>query len=262
MSRFRLGCVPYLNAKPLIHGHAREVLLMPPSEIARRLSGGTLEGGLSPVFAWLAEPARYVGIEGVGIACHGAVHSVILAHRGPLAELRRVRLDGASRSSANLLRVLLAEYHGLRPEFEEMPAPASGGERLARGGEGLLLIGDAAIGFRRREQRGVEVLDLGAEWLRATGLPFVFALWLLRHDLPKPGALGERLRHWHERNLSRGGEIARRYGGTDPVFAAHYLTECIRYRIGPQEKAGLEKYGALLARHGLIPEAPSALRWA
>lgn len=261
MTRLRLGCVPYLNAKPLIHGHAREVRLMPPAEIARQLADGRLEGGLSPVFAWLVEPERYVAVDAVGIACRGAVHSVILVHRGPLSDLRRVRLDGASRSSANLLRVLLAEYHGLQPEFAEMPAPATGRERLARSGEGLLLIGDAAIAFRRHVPAGLQVLDLGEEWLRVTELPFVFALWLLRREAPDLALWGDRLRGWHSGNASRTAEIARRYGGNEAAFAAHYLSDCIRYRIGPREKAGLRKYAELLAEHGLTAAARPRLRW-
>ena len=261
MSRPRLGCVSFLNAKPLVHGHSREVRLMPPAEIARRLADDRLEGGLCPVFAWLQQPARYAGVDGIGIACRGAVHSVILAHRGPLSGLQRIRLDGASRSSAHLLRVLLAEYHDRRPEFIDLPEPASGLERLARTGEGMLLIGDAAIRFRRRSQPGVEVLDLGAEWQRCTGLPFVFAVWLLRRELPGLGELGTRLRLWQSENAGRIDELARRYGGDDPAFARHYLGECIRYRIGREEKRGLAKYAALLAAHQLVPAAPSRLRW-
>ena len=51
----------------------------------------------------------------VAIACDGPVFSVFLAHRGPLAEVRRIALDPASLTSVHLLRVLLAEFHGLRP---------------------------------------------------------------------------------------------------------------------------------------------------
>ncbi|MBS0661086.1 MAG: menaquinone biosynthesis protein [Verrucomicrobia bacterium] len=261
MSRVRLGCVAFLNAKPLVHGHSREVALMPPAEIARQLADNRLEGGLCPVFAWLREPSRYVAADGIGIACRGAVHSVILAHRGPLTELRRVRLDGASRSSANLLRVLLAEFHDSRPEFVDLPEPASGDERLRAAGDGMLLIGDAAIRFRRRRQSDVQVLDLGEEWLRCTALPFVFAVWLLRADLPDLAGLGDRLRGWAAENADRVDELARRYGGDDPAFAAHYLGECIRYRIGRAEKRGLAKYAELLAKYGLIAANPRRLRW-
>lgn len=259
--RLRLGCVHYLNAKPLIHGHAREVQLMPPAEIARRLADGRLAGGLCPVFAWLAEPERYVAVDGVGIACRGAVHSVILVHRGPLTALRRVRLDGASRSSANLVRVLLAEYHNARPEFVEMPAPATGRERVPQAGEGLLLIGDAANAFRRCGDADVAVLDLGSEWLRVTGLPFVFALWLLRRNAPGVADFGPRLRAWREANRTRLPAIAARYGGEEREFALCYLRDCIRFEIGPREKAGLRRYGELLAQHGLIPAPPKRLRW-
>ncbi len=261
LTRPRIGCVPYLNAKPLIFGHAREVRFLPPAPLADLLAGGGLDAGLSPVFEWLRAPTDYRAVDGVGIACRGAVHSVFLAHAGPLTGLRRVWLDPSSRSSAHLVRVLLAEFHGVTPEFVPLDAARLLDPPAPRAGEGLLLIGDQANRFRARPGRKSALLDLGAEWLRATDLPFVFALWLIRRPFRQGAELAATLRGWRQANAGRLESIVARHAPETRAFARHYLSECIRFEIGAAEKAGLAEYARLLVRHRLIDASPGRLDW-
>ena len=266
-SRPRIGCVRYLNSRPLIHDHAREVRFAHPSVLADDLAAGQLDAALCPVWEWLrADPARYVAADGVAIAARGAVHSVFLAHRGEVGELRRIRLDPSSRSSANLLRVLLAEFHGAQPEFTEFPAASLDDPPQLRTGEGLLLIGDQANRFRARGAEnapGLALLDLAAEWRARTSRPFVFAAWLIRAELRGAAELANKLRAWKEHGLAHMDEVVHRQREAPPEFARWYLTRCIAYALGRAEKAGLREYARLLAKHGLIPAAPGrgALRW-
>ena len=131
----------------------------------------------------------------------GEVFSVFIAHRGEIADLHTLYLDTASRTSANLQRVLLAEFHGVRPR--EVPRPAGEHPAELREGEGALLIGDPAIDFRVAWGERCRYFDLGEEWQRATGLPFVFAAWLVRPGTPEPEALADRLRAWREEGQRR-----------------------------------------------------------
>ncbi len=72
------------------------------------------------------------------------MRTVLLVGEVPLAEMKAIALDGASRSSAMLLRLLCKE-RGLTPRFREVPHD----EVLdaASGTTGALVIGDA--GFAR-----------------------------------------------------------------------------------------------------------------
>lgn len=236
----RLGCVQYLNSQPLIYGCDAPVVFAHPSALARDLARGVLDVALVPVFEALRSPG-YLAADGVAIACDGPVFSVFLAHRGPLAEVRSVALDPASLTSVHLLWVLLAEFHGLRPEV----APA--GEADAR-----LLIGNQAIDFRVRAPEGWQFLDLGEEWRRCTGLPFVFALWLMRPDVSDAATVAEELRALKCAGLAHLAEIVRADKEHDPALALRYLTEHIRFDLGPREKAGLERFREMLAKHGFI----------
>jgi predicted solute-binding protein len=243
----RIGCVRYLNSKPLIHGYDGAVRLDHPSVLARELAAGQLDAALVPVFEVLRDP-RYVLADEVAIACDGPVWSVVLIHPGELHGLRRVRLDPASLTSANLLRVLLAEFHGLHPEF--------GPE-----GDAQLLIGNQAIEYRAQHPAG-RVLDLGEEWLRRTGLPFVFAVWALRPDLPCLSEAAAAFRALKDHGLAHREEIVARDQTATPDFRRRYLTEHIRFDLGPREKQGLARYRELLVKHRLITSAAEPLRMA
>ena len=94
LSKLRVGCVQYLNAKPLIHGYDGPVVFDHPSALARDLARGALDVALVPIFEALRDP-RYLIADGVAIASDGPVFSVFLALRGPLAEVRTIALDPA-----------------------------------------------------------------------------------------------------------------------------------------------------------------------
>lgn len=240
-----------------------------PAILADEMASGRLDVGLVPIFELLSRGGGETGyrvVDGVAIACHGPVHSVYLVHRGRLADVRTVRLDPASRTSVNLLRVLLAEFHGLAPRYE--PLPAGGCTDAPALGEGTLLIGDQAIAFRARHasagEKTCRFFDLGEQWQLATGLPFVFAAWLLRPDVPRAPLVADVLRAWRDAGLRAldqviaGAERTRQY---PPGFPAYYLTKCIRYGLGHAEKMAVAEYDRLLRKHRLINLPPPDLRW-
>jgi predicted solute-binding protein len=239
----RIGCVQYLNARPLIHAYDGVVSLDHPSMLATKMATRELDAGLVPIFEAL-RAGDYQVVDAVAIACDGPVFSVFLAHDRPLAEVRRICLDPASASSVHLLKVLLAEFHGLRPEY------STGLE--ADAADARLLIGNQAIQFRREHQETHQFLDLGAEWKRCTGLPFVFAVWLLQRDLADPSGVADAFRALRVAGLARLREIITTEEFQDESFRAAYLGGHIRYGLGLAEKQGIAKFRELLVKHGFV----------
>ena len=234
----RIGCVRYLNSKPLIHGHHKEVSFEVPASLADGLHAGRLDVALSPIFELMAHPG-YLVVDDVAIASDGPVYSVFIAHHGPLADVRTLYLDHDSRTSFNLQRVLLAEFHGLTPRHEPFPGGRPPAE--LRAGEGALIIGDPAIDFRLAHGKRYEYLDLGAAWKQATGLPFVFAAWLVRADTPQPDQIGDRLRAWREAGQARVEEVIEAEGRYPPELTRRYLTGFIRFQLGAAEKQAIRE---------------------
>jgi chorismate dehydratase len=178
----------------------------------------------------------------LGIARCGAVGSVLLFSCRPVEDLdgARVALTRESRTSRALLRILLADAFGRRVRYVEAGEPA----------DARLAIGDEAIALRAAG-RWPFVVDLGAAWHRFTGLPFVYARWVVRRDLA-PGAaraLAVGLSHSLAVCASRA-DVPRRKGMT-PLAARAYL-DSFQYRLGPAEQAGLRRFHGELLRHDLL----------
>lgn len=241
MGCLRAGSVPYLNAAPLVRGLEGRLRLLPPSELAIELRSGRLDAGLVSVTEVLFHDG-YDVLDGYCVASDGEVHSVFLAHRGRLDDVRRVRCDTASLTSVNLLRVLLAE-RGLHPEFEPLESlDAAGGE------EAVLLIGDQAIAFRRAGHAHA-IWDLGAAWRERTGLPFVYAAWALRRDADTR-ELRRELAAAGARGCREIESVIREASGFDESFRRVYLTRHTHHVLGTAEKEGLACFVAMLRRHG------------
>lgn len=248
--RWRIGCVRYLNSRPLIAGHESDVILEHPSALARDLHAGRLDAALVPVFEVFAHPG-YLLVDGCGIVARGAVHSVFLAHTGDLERLEEVALDPASLSSAHLIRVLLAERFGLGPRYRPREA-----EEEPTAGRGVLLIGDQAFHALHRWGTAYSIYDLGQAWWDWTGLPFVFACWAIRREVVEPSALAAMLRQWMREGFEKIPAIVQDQPESFREEAEHYLRCHIFYEMGEEERAGLQLYGRKLVEHRLV--APGA----
>lgn len=242
----RIGSVPYLNARPLIYGIERKVMLCEPAQLADRLHRREFEAGLVPVAEVLTHD-QYDVVDNVAIASRGPVRSVFLAHRIPLSQITRVAVDTASRTSAWLVRVILKYDYGLEPEFYPRPYRAGLGEH-----EALMLIGDEAI--RYATSNGADpILDLGQAWRDLTGLPFVYAAWALQRDLRKElDWLPAELRQAKANGLAHLERIVQDSAEATPEFRRTYLSQNVCFDLGDQEKRGLEKFQQYLREMKLV----------
>ncbi len=86
-------------------------------------------------------------------------------------------LDYQSRTSDDLLKILIKEYWKINPVFEE-----TSGEYQSKisGTTAALIIGDRAL---KQREISSYIYDLGLEWKKFTGLPFVFAAWVSNKKL-------------------------------------------------------------------------------
>jgi chorismate dehydratase len=250
----RIGAVNYLNAKPLVHDLARlapraELSFDLPSRLADQLAAGTIDVGLIPVVEYL-RAGIYSLVPGIAIATRGPVLSVTLFSKVPWPEVTSLALDEGSRTSSALARVILRHRYGVKPTLEPLPIDADP-EGVAT--DAVLLIGDRAMhaclpGFRF-------AYDLGEEWAEWTDLPFVFAAWAVRPGVDL-GDVGAALHEAKRRGLANAGEIAARESarlGLGAGFCRRYLTNVIRYDLGPRELAGLRRFAALASEIDLVP---------
>jgi cyclic dehypoxanthinyl futalosine synthase len=259
MKRVRLAAVSFLNARPITYGLERglaedrfDMRFELPSRCAELLASGEADLALLPTASYAAIPGELRAVPGVAIASRGPVRTVVLVGEVPWEEMTDIALDGASRTSAALLRLLCRE-RGLSPTFAELPHDEV--EAAAAGRRGALIIGDA--GFAAAE-RHPHVHDLGREWRALTGLPFVYALWAGRPDAAGPEEVAL-LRESLRAGLEHRAEIARGWAserGVDPAVCDYYLHHNIRYQLGAEELSGAAAFIHRSAAAGLLPGKP------
>jgi chorismate dehydratase len=122
-------------------------------------------------------------------------------------------------------------------------------ERRAR-----LLIGDQAIRFRQKHGELFPFWDLGEQWNKLVGLPFVYALWLIRPEVRDPNRLANRLRKLRDENLTDVEKLIASEKEFDRDFCRRYYRENLQFGFGGEEKAGLGTFHRLCQKHGLLPK--------
>jgi chorismate dehydratase len=249
----RLGAVTYLNTRPLIF---RLSQLAPglslrfdvPSQLADALAAGELDVATIPSIEHFRLPRSTI-VSDACVACAGAVQSVNCYSRVPWEQMRTLALDVGSRTSAALVRILLWELHGIQPELQPLPLTTPPESAPA---DAVLVIGDR--GMRRLPDGFPYHWDLGEQWWRWTGLPMVFSMWVARPGWHLP-QLDELLATARDLGLQHLATIARSAAaelGLPAPACLSYLRDHLRFRLGEEERAGLELFRQLAERHGLL----------
>jgi predicted solute-binding protein len=290
----RVARIPYLNTAPyyldweeverLAQGRWTTAVL-PPRQIGLAAEAGEVDAGVMPIadlfrLEHLFEPLilptgdRYVSF---GIANRERVDSVLLFVRGDdasppvvtgagrvLTQSEAASLAGAriaitaeSSTSFRLLRLLLEVRYGVHPaSYERVDLPPALRTDPLDGLSAALSIGDQALRWKQRPPNGFyPAMDLAGAWHAWTGLPFVFARWAVRRDLPPES------KSWLARFLQN--SLSRAEGHYDelvrglpadlgpPSALAEYLRN-FTYRLGPEELTAVARFRTLLDGHGIV----------
>ncbi len=247
----KIGSVPYLNAKPLIWGLPHEpgvdLSFAVPSQLAVQLRNGELAAGMVSTAACFEDSDLQIA-PGMSVSCNGPVQSVKLFHRDSLESVRRVALDTSSMTSVLLAKVILRERYGLTPEFVDMPPRIADMLDCCDAG---VMIGDPAMKVLAGRY---SELDLGEEWHSLTGLPFVFAAWLVNPDVATPEVVAV-LQRSKEYGLGRFEEIS----GSESMrldlpydVCHHYLSVIMDYDLTDRHMEGLSLFRRKAVEYGFV----------
>src|SRR5437773_5611484 len=184
----KIGRIGYINCAPVCAASDRGVVALlyggelvtgTPAELNDLLVAGELDVSVISAVEYARHAKDLVLLPDLAISCDGAVRSVALFSRWTVGQLdgRTVLLSASSRTSVALLELLCRDVWKIKPRFAEARAEAQDLDALAElPHEAVLVIGDAALALAVRGTYPHRY-DLGEEWKRWTGLPFVFAVW-------------------------------------------------------------------------------------
>ena len=254
--RRRVGCVSYLNAKPLIEplvGRSDiQVEFAVPSALASLLVTGAVDTALLPIVDYQTCPLELLLVPAGCIGCHGHTLTVRIFSRVPPDEITRLFADTDSHTSVILAQVILREFHNSAPEI--LPLPLARGEPVWDAMESVLLIGDKVINAAPPPGLYPWQLDLGDQWARNTGLPFVFAMWMMPASRPDP-ALAGLLAAARQAGDGMTDELVVRYAAARgwPADLLHrYYRHYLDYQVKPASREGIERFYQLAAGHNLL----------
>lgn len=252
-----LGSVPYLNALPLYRTlettDAARIIRVVPAQLEKHLQNGDCVAALCPIVDHFRDPQSYL-VSDACIGSDGAVRSVLIFTKVAPEHIRTLAADTSSHTSVALSHVLLADAFGVRPTFHDH-APQLG--QMLAAHDAALIIGDPALEAVQNPPQGVQVLDLGAEWKKMTGLPFVFAAWLSRGESQQtvPADLGEILSAARDEGEAKLPQVVAANPiptRLSPAQIEDYLRHAVTFHLDEAHRAGLNEFRARCAKHDLI----------
>jgi chorismate dehydratase len=275
-SMLRLGAIDFINTWPL-YGTCRlptwvQCTYAPPAALNQAIGRGLLD--VSPVSSayYLRHQDDLVLLPQVCVSARGAVGSVLYLCRhggaGQATQRGPIAVPDDSETSVALLRWLLWQHTGHDPQPRMRWYPAASLEAAMATYGQVLVIGDRALATAASGlPPGWHATDLAAAWHSATGLPFVFAVWVARRSwlAAAPEAsqhaaqVMQKLAQQRDDIVSRASmahdtefekklhQLANR-AKIPPEALRRYFTQCLDYTFTPAHQVALDAFAEVLGR--------------
>ena len=266
VSMIRIGEITYANCVPIFAalremGNAlgHEFVQGEPSALNRMLYAGEIDLAPCSSFEYGLHSEEYLLVPDLSISADKEVKSVLLLSQCPIENLngKRVLLSNASATSNVLIQILLKRQYGHQCTY--LLSEEEGEKPDAR-----IVIGNAALKAHLRGEEEAFAYDLSLLWNEFTGLPFVFALWIVRRDSAE--RMGEQIiqfirdlleaRTYAESHFL---EIAKKFEKELEIFPedlVHYW-ETISYDLNHEKVKSLMRYFEEAVDMGLLEKSPS-----
>ena len=250
-----IGKIPYLNSYPFYAGWENlpfDTVELFPKQLGELARNGKIDGGLLSLYDYFTVEDEFLPLD-LGIAARGPVKSILLFSDCPLWDLsgKTLAVSDQTATSFRLLRLILE----IKEKQTRIRYVTDFSEKTA----GMLLIGNQALAEKRKKLRTYRYLyDLSEFWYHWTGLPFVFAVWVFRKTLP--AAILDKMRMQLESSLEKSLANLEKTAalGSEELGTLEERTDYLRgiiYRLGSEEKKGLELFKAGLVRAKMLEEA-------
>jgi chorismate dehydratase len=246
----KVGRIPYLSCEPFYFEMERrgiELYDLAPSALAAAAATGEVDAGPVPLADCFHLTEHFRFLSGFCVATVRKTGSVLLHTQQPIEALAgaRVGIHDEAATAFQLLQVLLA----LKYQLQSVTYGPLGDADKA-----FLLVGDEGLRQRGGSRAYPYIYDLGEEWYQWTGLPFVFARWIVRKDMdPKAAVMLEDalyvgMQDWADglfRSARRRDDLL-----MHPRDILEY-TQGIRYFIGVPEQRAIDRFREYLSQLGI-----------
>jgi|SRR5688572_624836 len=231
---YRIALVEYLNTYPFSEGirlsgleNQNEIHRVPPSLCAQLFEERKVDISLCPVGA-LGDMPDYEICGRYCIGADGEVGTVVLLSHVPIESISEVRLDDESRTSNILLQILAKNHWKKDWSYSYDNAELQ---------ESCLMIGDKVF---ENKNKFPYSYDLADAWKSMTGLPMVFAVWIM-----KPGT-GRDIINAIDDAFDLGMKSVKNPNSPLTEWQKDYLLNCISYPLNERKMEALKLFRSFI----------------
>jgi len=235
--KLKVGLVNYINTYPFVEAIAPfndsyDVIEKNPRACALEFESGKTDIALIPT-GYLNQLSRaYQLIPDFGIAGDGAISTVQLFSQVELSKIKNIVLDDHSTTSCLLVKLLAKSFWNISPSY--ITEAISNSKKY----DAALMIGDKVF---EHQGRYAFNFDLGTEWKKFTGLPFVFAVWVASKEVDASAV--QRFVKRVDKGLNNMPAVITKYQKLHPgLDIESYLSKYIHYRLDSNYQEGLNKF--------------------
>jgi len=201
--KLKIGRIPYANLFPLFYyletecNHSEYKFIKGvPAKLNKMLREGKLDISPSSSIEYLRNKNKYQVLPWFSISSFGPIKSILLFSKRPIHELggKTIAVSSESETSTALLKIVLKEFLSLKCNYKTISRRSV--KNILSSFPAVLHIGDtamieakklSAVSYQQSPPNsklltpnsGLYIYDLGELWFKYTGLPFVFALWIV-----------------------------------------------------------------------------------
>ena len=267
----RIGIVKHLNTAPIyekwkntVHNENWQLIEALPSTLNKKLAEGEIDLGFVSSLEYGRHPELYKILSGLSVSASGPIGSVLLFSHVPLNQLDAapVLFSAESETSVSLAKIILEEFQGVQPIYSTGDLQGTIDEKF----KAVLAIGDDALRLAEKSTYLYE-FDLTDIWKHKTGLPFVFALCVVREAFcsEQPETLAAihrellRCRDEGKSDLQAICELAAPRISMAKKKCCQYLS-AIEYDLGEQKRKALETFLDFLIKRGGLSKSALPLK--
>ncbi len=205
-NKLKIGRIPYANLFPIFYyletecNHSEYKFIKGvPAKLNKMLREGKLDISPSSSIEYLRNKNKYRILPWLSISSFGPIKSILLFSKRPIHELggKTIAVSSESETSTALLKIVLKEFLSLKCKFRTInqrsvknilssfPAVLHIGDTAMKEAKKLSAVSDQLSAPSNSSRKlltpnsELYIYDLGELWFKYTGLPFVFALWIV-----------------------------------------------------------------------------------
>jgi len=239
---------------PLVEGlddHFR-IIKESSQNCLRMLREGHLDAGIIPAIDYAEGKGNWKIIPGGAIAAGEGMRQLNLFFNTEIRHLNKIAFDQSSQNALVLLKIILQEKYQITPQWVAIEGDLT---KKLEGADAAILTGDLAY---QQHLSNHSYIDLVDEWYDLTGLPFVYALWIV-NDTSFPEqyipAIKERLATISDHMPRAAKRVSQALGGNWKKYDQYFKT-VISYQFSELEQQGLHELFRYAFFYGVIDHLP------